>query len=171
MIKFIGGWKLPEVELQLPIRRIAADSTALIKLRVFQDGKRSDGREASPYSVKGPVYIPLSGVGSGTPLHKPKGGEKKPGTRKYDSYAAFRAGSGLTTKKTFTLSGRTAARFGPKRITKTGFVLGWPGGSVQNAIAHGHHQREDRKLFRLAPHELAAIAEMAKNNVVIRIKR
>lgn len=182
MILF-GRFRLPDkVEFKFDSKQIANDTLALIKLRVFQDGMRGDDKPMSPYSTNGPIYIPLTGVGSGPPLHKPKGGQntgpaakngrKRRGkTMKFRSYADFRAASGLSTTKNLSISGTLSRRFIVLKHTPSGFVLGWLPGSKQALIAEGQHTREDERLFYLSKAERKAIVELALGNLQVRLKR
>lgn len=164
-----GSIKWPDIGAALDIPAIAAGALALVKDRVFNKGKLATGTDASAYSRRGPIYIPARGIGSGSPLHKPKGGQRsRTGkSQRFDSYADFRARSGLSPNKTFTISGTLARRFVVVRMTDHSFVLGWPGGSTQALIATGHHAREARELFRLSESEIEAIVRIAGGKVRI----
>lgn len=164
-----GPIRWPDIAASLDIPAIAAGALALVQDRVFNKGKLATGEPASPYSRRGPIYIPTRGIGSGSPLHKPKGGKRSRAgkSQRFDSYADFRARSGLSPNKTFTISGTLARRFVILRMTDHSFVLGWPGGSVQSLIATGHHEREARDLFRLSADEIEAIVRIAGGKVRI----
>ena len=153
----------------------AESGLVLMKLRI-QRGERADGNPFKPYAPPRtdkqgnpkPVYIPLSGVGTGNPLAKPKGGQttagvggKPPQTMKFASYAEFRQKAGRGTLVNFTLSGNTTGkRFRVLARSQNAVVIGWPAGSEQAMVAAALDAREDGQCFSWSPEEAQAINDV-----------
>lgn len=168
-IKGEGNWdNIPDLLTADDLDEAAASGLALLKLRI-QSGKRADGAPFKPYSTD-PIYIPLTGIGTGNPLAKPKGGKLTKGVKGQppktmyfeDGYAEFRQkngrGSGLVN---FTLSGNTTGkRFRVIKRTNRAAIVGWPAGSEQALAAAGLDARENGFAFSWSADEQAAIFEV-----------
>ena len=150
---------------------------ALIKLRI-QAGERADGAKIfgeSGYSTE-PIYIPLTGVGTGNPLAKPRGGRltrgvkgEAPRTMHFPGgYREFREKNGRGSNPVnLTLSGNvTGKRFRVIKSDRTGAVAGWGAGSEQALAAAGLDAREGGQIFSFSPSELDAVYEVLEAAIV-----
>ena len=134
-------------------------AVGLIKYRTVQQGKRSDGTDLldGSYSDKGPIYIPVDGIGTGSPLMKPRGGKlsRTGRTMRFENgYKEARVKSGRTSEVNFTLSGNTfGKRFRVLRVNGLTVVVGWPAGSLQAAVARGLDELEKGRVAALSTAE------------------
>lgn len=169
--------------------RLATETgLALQKKRISEDHKRADGTKLSAYSTK-PISIPRSGIGTGNPMAKPKGGRtkrknaakvKKGQPRKppsnymrYDNgYEEFRQKTGRSTEKDFVLSGNTVhKRFRVQKVDGFKVIVGWPGGSLQGLVAAGLDAQEDGKAFAWSVEEQKAILDTLRTIIASRLRR
>lgn len=177
----------PELITERDLEAAASSGLALMKVRI-QSGRRSDGMPFAPYSTK-PIYIPLSGVGTGNPLAKPRGGRVTKGTRFVHPKAAAKAEATGTKAKTqkrepktmyfeggyaefrekngrgadpvnFTLSGNTTGkRFRVISRSRERVICGWPAGSEQAIVAAALDDREGGLCFSWSDQEINAVLD------------
>jgi len=155
------------------VSKAANTGLALLKLRVIRDGLLASGESLPEYSTE-PIYIPVTGVGTGPPFAKPQGGElsRTGKTMKFPGgYREYRVKAGRGAKMNLTLSGNLMGkRFRVLRVVNRVATVGWPAGSDPAIAAAGLDQRFEGDLYAWSEREQAAMISSAKASILLNMR-